>query len=159
MKSLRNARQTADCMNIMIEDIGVVIKTDGVTAKIIVQKKGFCDGCSAKGVCEPKDGGMEIEALNTVHAEVGQTVKVSIGPRTYLKGTMLVYGIPLVAFIAGAIMGKNIVGEYLTGIHSDLIAALTGFAMFVISLFGIKIWIKKEETKTEYKPFIEDIVR
>jgi sigma-E factor negative regulatory protein RseC len=142
----------------MIEDIGVVTKTDGVTASIIVQKKGFCDGCAAKGTCESTEEGMEIKALNTVQAKVGQTVKVSLGPQTYLKGTILVYGIPLIAFIGGAIMGKIIALEYLNGTDSDLVAVATGFTVFIISLFGIKIWAKKAASKTEYKPFIEDIV-
>ena len=142
----------------MIEDIGVVTKTDGVTASIIVRKKDFCDGCTAKGTCESTEEGMEIKALNTVQAKVGQTVKVSLGPQTFLKGTILVYGIPLIAFIGGTIMGKIIALEYFNGIDSDLVAAATGFAVFIISLFGIKIWAKKAASATEYKPFIEDIV-
>ncbi len=142
----------------MIEDIGVVTKTDGVTASIIVRKKDFCDGCTTKGTCESTDEGMEIKALNTVQAKVGQTVKVSLGPQTFLKGTILVYGIPLIAFIGGTIMGKIIALEYFNGTDSDLVAAATGFAVFIISLFGIKIWAKKAASATEYKPFIEDIV-
>ena len=142
----------------MIEDIGVVTKTDGVTASIIVRKKDFCDGCAAKGTCESTEEGMEIKALNTVQAKVGQTVKVSLGSQTYLKGTILVYGIPLTAFIGGTIMGKIIALEYLNGTDSDLVAAATGFAVFIISLFGIRIWAKKAASETEYKPFIEDII-
>ena len=142
----------------MIEDIGVVTKTDGVTASIIVRKKDFCDGCTAKGTCESTEEGMEIKALNTVQAKVGQTVKVSLGSQTFLKGTILVYGIPLIAFIGGTIMGKIIALEYFNGTDSDLVAAATGFAVFIISLFGIKIWAKKAASATEYKPFIEDIV-
>jgi hypothetical protein len=55
-------------------------------------------------------------------------------------------------------MGKIIALEYFNGTDSDLVAAATGFAVFIISLFGIKIWAKKAASATEYKPFIEDIV-
>jgi len=143
----------------MIEETGVVIKTEGVTAKVAVHKRGTCEGCAAQGVCETTEGGMEIEALNPVNAKVGQTVKISIKPSVYLKGTMLVYGIPLVALIGGAIIGKNIGEKYINDISSDLIAAITGFGALIISFFGIKIWTRNAETKTEHKPVIEEIIK
>jgi len=143
----------------MIEEIGVVTKTEGVTARVAVQKKGTCEGCAVKGVCETQGEGSEIEAFNPVNAKVGQTVKLSIKPQAYLRGTMLVYGIPLVVFITGAIIGKNIGEEYLKGTSSDLVAAIAGFSALIISFIGIKIWSKNVETKTEYKPVIEEIIK
>ena len=141
-----------------MEEVGVVTKTDGVTATVVVQKKGACDGCAAKGTCEPAENGMEIKAVNTVNAKPGQTVKVSIGAYTYLKSSMLAYGMPLVFFIAGAIFGKNIGLKHLAGYNSDLIAALTGFAALIISLFLIKLISMRAATKEEYKPYIEEII-
>ncbi len=143
----------------MIEEIGIVTKTDGFTAKVAVQKKGTCEGCAAQGACETTEGGMEIEALNPVDAKEGQTVRILINPRTYLKGTMLVYGIPLAALIAGAIVGKNIGEKFFRETSSDLIAAIAGFGAFVLSFLIIKIWTHKFETKTEYKPVIEEIIK
>jgi len=142
----------------MIEETGIVTKTEGVMAMVSVQKKGTCEGCAVKGVCETQGEDSEIEAMNPVHAKVGQTVKVSIKPQVYLKGTMLVYGIPLVALIAGAIFGKNIGETYFRGTNSDLIAALAGFGALILSLLLIKIWTRSYETKTEYKPVIEEIL-
>jgi len=141
-----------------MEEVGVVTKTEGVTATVVVQKKGACDGCAAKGTCEPTDNGMEIEVLNTVNAQPGQTVRVSIGAYTYLKSSMLAYGMPLVFFIAGAIFGKNIGVKHLAGYNSDLIAAFTGFAALIISLLLIKLISGRAATKEEYKPFIEEII-
>ncbi len=142
----------------MIEEIGIITKTDGVLAKVVVQKRGICEGCAVQGVCKSTEEGMEIEALNPIKAKEGQTVQVSMKPQTYLKGSMLVYGMPLVIFIAGAIFGKNIGEEYFKRINSDLVAAVLGFAALIVSLLGIKIWTKKTEAKAEYKPVIEKIV-
>ncbi len=142
----------------MIDETGVVTKTEGITAKILVQKKSSCENCGVASACKSSDNGMEIEALNPVQAKVGQTVKVSIKPQTYLKGTMLVYGIPLVALIAGAILGKNIGEIYFKGVNSDSIAALLGFAALIITFLVIYAWSKKAETKTEHKPVIEEIM-
>jgi len=143
----------------MIEEVGIVIKVEGVTARVAVEKKGACDGCTAKGTCETKGESMEIEALNIARAKEGQTVRISIKPQTYLRGTMLVYGIPLILFIAGAIAGKNVGEEYLKDTNSDLVAAVSGFVALILSLLGIKMWAKKTESKTEDKPVIEEIVR
>ena len=143
----------------MVEEIGIVTSTEGIMAKVAVQKRGTCEGCGAKGVCETTEGGMEIEALNPVNAKAGQTVKVSIKASLYLKGTMLVYGFPLVAMFAGAIIGKNIGDTYLKGTNSDLIAAIAGFGALILSFLGVKLWTHKAETKAEYKPVIEEIIK
>ncbi len=142
----------------MIEETGIVKKTDGIMAKVIVQKRGVCEGCAASGVCESSEEGMEIEALNTVQAKEGQTVKVSIKPQTYLKGTLFIYGFPLVAFIAGVIIGKNLGEAYFKDINSDVVSAILGFVALIASFLIAKTWGKKAEAKIEYKPIIEEIL-
>lgn len=141
-----------------MEEVGVVTETDGITAKVVVKKKGACEGCTAKGACEQTEEGMEIEALNPVNARAGQTVRVSIGAYTYLKSSMIGYGLPLVFFVGGAIAGKNLGEQYFPGTSSDLIAAVTGFAALAVSLLVIKIISGRAETKQEYRPCIEEII-
>jgi len=143
----------------MIEEVGIVTKVEGMNARVAVEKKAACDGCTASGTCETKGEKMEIEALNIARAKEGQTVRISIKPQTYLRGSMLVYGLPLVFFIAGAISGKYAGEEYFKDTNSDIIAAIGGFGSLILSLFGVKIWAKKTESKTEDKPVIEEIVR
>jgi len=142
----------------MIEETGIVTNVDDISAKIIVQKRGACEGCSASSMCEPSEKGMEIEALNPIRARVGQTVRISIKPQAYLKGTMFVYGFPLVSFIAGAILGKNLGEKYFTEISSDMVSVILGFSALILSFLVAKNWSRKVETKTEYKPIIEEII-
>jgi sigma-E factor negative regulatory protein RseC len=142
----------------MIEEVGVVTETDGVMAKVIIQKKGACEGCSVQETCKPTEKGMEIEVLNTVQARVGQTVRVSIGAYSYLKSSMIAYGIPLVFFIGGAILGKNAGDRYFTDLNSDLVAAIAGFVSLIISLLFIKLFSGHAGSKIEYKPHIEEII-
>ncbi len=141
-----------------MEEVGVVTETDGVTALVVVKKKGACDGCTVKATCEPTEKGMEIEAVNTIQAQPGQTVRVSIGAYTYLKSSMIAYGMPLVFFIGGAILGKNIGEKHLVGYNSDLVAAVAGFAALILSLLLIKLISGRAATKEEYKPYIEEII-
>ncbi len=141
-----------------MEEIGVIKQVKGIMAIVIVQKKGACEGCAASGVCSPSESGMEIEALNPVGAKERQTVKVSIKPQAYLKGTLIVYGLPLVAFIAGAILGKNIGETYLKNMNSDVVSVIIGFAALASGFLIVKAWSKKTETNIEYKPVIEEIL-
>jgi len=143
----------------MNEETGIVTEVDGIMAMVAVKKKDACDACSAKDACaSTNEEEAVLEAINAARAEVGQTVKITMKPLTYLKGTMLVYGLPLVLFIGGAITGKYIGEEYFRETGSDLVAALTGFAALFISLLIIKIWSKRTESKTGNQPVIEEII-
>ncbi len=142
----------------MIEETGVITQTEGDIAKVVVQKKGMCEGCSASSVCKPSDEGMEIEALNPIQARVGQTVRVSLGHQAYMKGALLIYGLPLAAFIAGVIIGKNLGETYLTRINSDIVSFLGGITAFILSFLAVKSWSRKAEKSVGHKPVIEEIL-
>ncbi len=142
----------------MIEETGVVQKTEGVMASVLVQKRGACEGCTSTGTCEVTQDGMVIEAINPVQAKPGQTVSIIISPISYLKGTMLVYGFPMIALIAGAIIGKIIGERFFGSANSDLAAAIAGFTTFIAAFLFARIWTSKAESKTENKPIIEKII-
>lgn len=142
----------------MIEETGIVTHTEGNIAKVVVQRRGECEGCGARGVCEPSEGGMEIEALNPLQAKTGERVKIAIRAAAYLKGSIIVYGLPLTALIVGAILGKNIAEKFFKELNSDIAAAVLGFAFLLITFIIIKVWSKKAETKVEYKPVIDKII-
>lgn len=141
-----------------MEDIGIVVTTQGDMAKVLVQKRGVCEACPAIGTCKPSDEGMEFEALNPIRAKAGQTVKISLRPEAYLKGTMLLYGLPLLSLICGAILGKNLGELYFKGLNSDLLASIFGFGALAISFIAIKLWSSRIEKKERYKPVIEEIM-
>ncbi|MDA8434324.1 MAG: SoxR reducing system RseC family protein [Nitrospiraceae bacterium] len=141
----------------MVEEIGVVRSVQGVTAMVQIAKKSACEGCTM-GVCKPEDQGMEIEAFNEVGAKVGQRVKVSIKSYVYMKGTMLVYGLPAVMLVAGAVFGKEVMSRFLPGRDPDVLSAIFGFAAFILSFFIVKIWAGRAAEKTESRPIIEEIL-
>lgn len=141
-----------------MEETGIVKSLSGALAIVVVERKSACDQCKAG--CKVTDSGAEIEALNPVKAKIGQRVKVIMKPYTYLKGSIIIYGIPALALIIGAIIGK----ELLTSIHPftsldpDVVSAITGFGAFVLSFLVVKIWSMKIEKKIEYKPVIQEIL-
>jgi sigma-E factor negative regulatory protein RseC len=140
-----------------MEEIGVVISTHGPIAKVAVQRKSVCDQCTA-GTCHLTEGGAELEALNTARAKEGQKVKVVLKPYSYLKGSLIVYGLPLLALIAGAVAGKELLADSFKGLDPDLVSAIFAFGAFALSFLVVFLWSRRAEKKTEFKPVIEEIL-
>ena len=141
----------------MIEEIGIVKSIEGVTATVDVPRKSACEGCTA-GACKIEDQFMEIEALNQIGAKVGQKVRVSVQPYVYMKGSLIVYGIPALGLVIGAVFGKEVMGRFFTHSDPDVLSAVFGFAFFIMSFFIVKVWSNIAGRKTESKPVIEEIL-
>lgn len=140
-----------------MEEIGLINSIDGQTARVTVPRKSACEGCNA-GVCKLGTQSMEIEAFNPIKAEVGQKVRITMKPYSYLKGSIVVYGIPALALVIGAVLGKEFFSSYFTGVDPDIVSAFFGFGAFAASFLLVKIWGSKIEKRKELKPIIEEII-
>ncbi len=101
---------------------------------------------------------MEIQAFNSVHAQVGQKVKVVLKPYTFLRGSMVVYGIPAIALVCGAVLGKELLSHFFAGSDPDMVSAVAGFGAFLLSFLFIRLWSSKQDEKPEAKPVIAEIL-
>lgn len=141
----------------VMEEVGVVISIDGVMAKVSVPRKSMCEGCSSTA-CKPGEQTMEIEALNKINASVGQRVRVITKSYAYLKGAVFIYGIPALALLLGAVMGKEIFSDKIKGLDPETVSAIFGFAAFAVSFIAVKLWSSKAGKRTETMPVIEEIL-
>ncbi len=140
-----------------MEEIGIVKSIEGPLSTVVVEKKSMCEHCTA-GTCLITEGGAELEALNEAGAVVGQKVRVELRSYSYLKGSMMVYGLPALALVAGAIVGKEMVGSRLWGLDPDLVSAIFAFGAFALSFVFVKLWAMGAEKKTIYRPVIKEIL-
>jgi sigma-E factor negative regulatory protein RseC len=141
----------------MIEEEGIVAEIDGDVAKVSILKKSACEQCAASGVCHPGD--LELmEASNPLNARKGQKVKVVLAPQLFLKASIILYGIPMAVFVAGAIVAKNIAVRLGNEANSDLWAFIAGFLSLVVTFFFLKAYNKKVEKTQKYKPVIVEIL-
>lgn len=141
----------------MIEEIGTVKSTSGMMAIVTVPRKSACEGCTA-GTCKPEEQSMEIEAVNHAGAVAGQRVRVAIKSLAYMKGSMVVYGLPAIGLVVGAVLGKEVLSGFVKGVDPDILSAVVGFAVFGIALIMVKIWSNSTGNKVESKPVIEEIL-
>lgn len=146
-----------------MDEIGVVSRIDGVTATVVVEKRRTCEGCKENQSCGIDSGGdenqtIEISALNIAGAKVGQMVKVTAKSFTYVKGTLLVYGLPAAALLLGAVFGKYLLHSMFKASNPETLSAFSGFSAFLISFVILKIISRRLEKKTENTPIIEHII-
>lgn len=141
-----------------MEEVGVVKEVFGPKAIVTVQRQSGCDSCPGGSVCKLSGNEAEIEAINEAKAKAGDTVRVAFKPYTYLKGTIFIYGIPSIMLIIGAIIGKEYLSRFLPAIDPDIVSAIGGFGLFVMSFLFMKVWMKRYEGKKEYMPVIEEII-
>jgi len=66
---------------------------------------GECDRCAIRGDCY--GAGSRVWASSAERLEPGDQVRLEMRPRTILKATAWVYGIPLVSVLSGTLLGHR----------------------------------------------------
>jgi sigma-E factor negative regulatory protein RseC len=142
-----------------MQETGVVRELRGPKALVLVKRQSACDSCASAGSgCKGTQHGMEIEAFNDAGAAAGDTVRISFRAFTYLKGAILIYGVPATALIVGAVLGKEVLSGYWPGIDADLASAVAGFGLMGLSFITVRLIIGLIEKKRELVPVIEEII-
>ncbi len=141
-----------------MHEMGIVTNINGTMAIVKVSKRNSCCEDCEKEICDISEDGIETEAINMAGAKIGQKVKLVMKSYTFIKGTILIYIVPVIALIAGSILGNLYLPGYFIGTDPDLLAVIGGFLLFFASLMGVKIILSKMEKKTESKSVIESIV-
>ncbi|MCL2665742.1 MAG: SoxR reducing system RseC family protein [Defluviitaleaceae bacterium] len=128
----------------MVNENGIVVaaRENFVTVKI---KRG--SACGKCNVCKfgTADDTIEVEASNECGAECGDRVAVEMRPQVFLHAALLLYGMPLAAFLAGAAAGYYLGGLFGLTESRAVAGMLCGVVLTVISF----LVIKKSEPRRE----------
>lgn len=136
----------------------MVSSIEGPVARVSVARKSMCEHCTA-GACHMTDDGAEIVALNKAGAKAGQRVRVVMKPYTYLKGSFVIYGVPAIALVVGAIVGKEMASSGAIEVSDpEVLSAVFAFGSFAASFLLVKLWSMRAEKKTKYTPVIEEVL-
>jgi sigma-E factor negative regulatory protein RseC len=138
----------------MQEEVGTVIESWGVTARVLVKRNSACEHCPSRSCCASLGGDLKgVDVSNVIGAEKGQKVKIGISQKAVLKASFILYMVPILALIVGAMLG-----DYLGPQHKQVWAVSMGVGFFVGSYFVIKALSKHFENKAEYSPVITEIL-
>jgi len=134
---------------VLLEE-GIVLallpSTGGRPAQVRVRLvvSDHCEGCSASSLCKP-DGGdrRELEVIDPLGVAVGDRVQVAVPGGAVLKASLLVYGLPLVFLLAGAVGGARLFAadEPLR----DLWSFLIGIGVAAAALPLVRLLVRRTE--------------
>jgi len=141
-----------------LEEEGIVKAVEGDHAVVSICSQGVCQGCPSASICNSSGDERVITALNPVNAAPGQRVKVVMHAQMYLKGTLLVYALPMFVLIAGAVLGKYLADSYFPGLNPDILAAGLGLGGMAAVFMVVRRWSKAVEKSGDYLPVVERIL-
>ena len=117
-----------------MQEIGTVMSVEGGVARVRVKKTSACEGCREAAACSVDEGAMVIEAINPVDAAVGQSVRINSGASSsYLRAALVVYGIPALSLLIGAVVGRYIPVLFETKFSPDILSAAGGVSFTRLS--------------------------
>jgi len=142
----------------MNEAEGIVKEIQDKRALVLIDRQAMCGQCSAKGFCDMLGGGKEVlsETLNAVGAEVGDTVTIGLPFGAVTKASMVVYMIPLMGLIGGAIIGYLLGRLY--GFDVNVSTLICSFACLGVSMIAVKFASVSLSKKPSFQPEIIKIV-
>ena len=145
----------------MIEEVGTVVELKSKhTAVVMCQKSSLCENCATSGACAMGDDDKTrlIDVQNSLGATVGEQVRIATTTKSFLQSSFLLYIVPLIALVIGAIVGK-LVGENLaTGLDPNLLSAVFGVFFMIGSFVILRVGSNALEPES-YMPKIIEILR
>ncbi len=140
----------------MIEQTGRVVACEGEYAWVETERQSSCGSCAAKGCgtgALSKVLGRRsqtIRVLNSIEAREGELVVLGIQEGALLRGSVAVYIVPLIAMLAGGLVGEAL--GPLWGISTEVGAFVLAAAGFVLALAWLRRFNRWAATDSRYQP-------
>lgn len=129
---------------------GIVKEVKDGIAFVILKGSDQCSACTAKNICKP---GEEHDKTLTVKdpfgVRPGDAVRIAIKGKNILKASFLLYGIPLILFLAGIYAGMLYFNQ-----QRELRGTVLGFLLTVAYAVILKIISDKKKNKNKFTPEI-----
>jgi len=143
-----------------MEQFGQVIESRGDKALVRVRRHEACKDC---GRCGGALGGPDtkdslVEVSDPLGVAPGMTVRLEGDDSSVLKASFIVYIIPLLAFIAGVIVGQNMTSYLSLVWNGEIAGLLLGFVFMGLTYWRIRQWDNRLGKDSRYQVKITDIV-
>lgn len=100
---------------------------------------------------------MQVEAIDTVGAGVGDSVLVGYETSSLIKASFLLYVFPILCMIVGAVIGQQ--GAQSLSLNGSTLSAGTAFLFLFLSFFAVRKVGNRLASKDRYKPKVIRILR
>lgn len=120
----------------MIEEVGIVVGIDDKIAEIEIVRTSACSACKAKAACGhhaiaqvSSKNRMRLFAIDLLASKVGQEVIVGIPENTLLKASLLMYLVPIIGLVVGAIVSSLFTDQPFVAAISTVLGLLIGLGV------------------------------
>lgn len=133
------------------EEEGTVLAVHGDVAEVLLRRSRLCEGCGSCCVVVDSDT-MLAEADNPVGAEKGDRVIVDLPADRSIHAALILYGIPLLAFLVGYGLGALLGAAVFGGGYAVPLGLIFAFASLAISYILIsRIYAPHSKASSKYR--------
>ena len=144
--------------------IGIVLEVEGDRARVSASRTGACGACSERSSCGVglgpggrSDDNSLFDVANALGARPGDAVEIDLPEGTARKVSMLLWVLPLVGLLAGAVLGVKLHGRL--GLGEDL-AALLGAVAGLAAVFALLVRLdRRARGDVRLEPLLVRIVQ
>jgi sigma-E factor negative regulatory protein RseC len=131
---------------------GIVVEVDGTAAKVRASRHGDCKNC---GAC-PGDNAIVLDVQNPISAKPGQLVNFAIQETNMLQAAFIVYIMPLVAILVGALAGGMLANKLGQTVSTFRIGG--AIVAIVLSIIYVKLYDSSSRKNIKMQPIITKIL-
>jgi len=144
----------------MSTNIGIVLENNGDGfANIKTNRSGACGGCdSSSGHCHSclANSQMICRVANPINAKPGETVRVELDSREVFKGAAVLYLLPVLTLMGGALAGPGI-GRHI-GLSDGAGSVIFSLVGLLLGLFLVKLFDRSNWAKRKLSPTITSVI-
>jgi sigma-E factor negative regulatory protein RseC len=128
-------------------------------AMVITEKGDACSNCESAQFCHSLADCSRIETrvINKADARVGDSVSLSLNSRSILKSALILYLLPTVSLVVGAVGGAGLHGHI--GIGETSGAILFGLVGLVIGFAAARLISGRQKISSALTPVIDRIIK
>jgi len=141
----------------MIEEQARVVSVSNKQVSVEIQRQSTCGSCSAKSTCGTSlldklfgQRKQRYSVTSEMDLKVGDTIVIGIDENAYLRGSFVVYSLPLILMLLAAIAAESLAGNQ-SGEFASIIGAAIGFVvgLYVVNRFGRRV-----QSDSRYQPVV-----
>jgi sigma-E factor negative regulatory protein RseC len=141
----------------MSAERGTVEKVEADWAWVKTKRSSACSSCASRSHCLTQGSDqMLVKAQNTARAKRGDEVELYLSTKTKLKGTAIVYLIPVFGLFVGAFSANPL--STAIGMNPSLGMAAFTLAGLVLSIFLMRYLANRMDSKQALTPLVKRVV-
>ena len=141
----------------MSAERGTVEKVEADWAWVKTKRSSACSSCASRHHCLTQGGDqMLVKAQNTAQAKKGDEVELYLSTKTKLKGTAIVYLIPVFGIFVGAFSATPLSAAI--GINPSLGMAVFTLAGLILSVFLMRYMANRMDSKQTLTPLVKRVI-